>query len=129
MRKWNGTAWSTGPTPGAGLQISAAVGLSSTQLFVGAASGAIYEGDGSGWTLVSDDTQRAVNAIAGNAANRMLVVGAGQKGAVGYLGRRGETTWSALPTVTHKQLRSAWVSPNGRIWVVGNGGTILRYTP
>ncbi len=129
VRHWNGMLWGAGPSPGVMAQALAVTGVSASEVWLSTASGGVYRLNGGAWEQILVDGSRRLQALAGLSDMTVLALGAVPGGTPGYLSRVGRYVSTVLPTVVQRPLRGAWVSPKGKVWMVGEGGAILRYTP
>jgi hypothetical protein len=118
---WNGTAWQTTSVSN---QLVGVVCVGSNSVFAVGSSGLISPFDGSSWYSEISGVTTNLDGIANGASLGLFAVGTS-----GTLLRRVATNfWQVVPTsTTTTTLHSAWVSPTGIVWVVGDSGFIQSF--
>ncbi len=84
--------------------------------------------DAATWSCTTLASQETLYSVSGD-ASRMEIWAVGEKGRIWLKSSTDymEKMWGPSASGTTQWLNSVFSAPNGRVWAVGNNGTILRY--
>lgn len=121
---WNGSAWSSFATDGAGPVWGMWEGKKDDVWAVGDFGTAVHW-NGVGWLSPSTTgTQASLNSVWGSGVDDTDIWATGANGTILHFDG---TTWSPKLGMSSKTLYRLWGSSSTDVWAVGDGGTILRY--
>jgi hypothetical protein len=118
--KWNGSAWSSVATGGAG-PLWGVWGSAADDVWAVGDGGSVDHWNGTLWSVASTDTQASLNAVWGSGPNDVWAVGA--NGAILHY----DGKWSVSQNVSSKTLYRLWGTAQNDVWAVGDAGTILHF--
>jgi hypothetical protein len=105
------------------VDLEAASGNSSTDVYFGGAEGTLLHYDGTNFTIQREFTDNDLSTVHGSGANNVVV-----GGSLGTI-RAGDAAagFAAQSSGTSIQISGIWVDTATNAYAVGTGGTILRY--
>jgi hypothetical protein len=119
---WDGSAWSSFPTEGAG-PLWGVWEVKKDDVWAVGDFGTVVHWNGNMWSLSTTTTQASLNSVWANGVDDTDIWAAGANGVILHY----DGGWSVWPSVSSKTLYRLWGTTQNDVWAVGDAGTILHF--